>query len=57
MNFEAKIRLETSLKVLPYIIPQKKAIEMQITTKSIEDIIQEDVQDAEIIEENGKNNE
>ena len=48
-NEEQKVRLDTSLKVLPYIIPQKKAIEMTVTSKSIEDIIKEDIEEAKII--------
>ena len=50
-NGDDKTSLETALKVLPYIIPQKKAMDIQITTKSIEQIIQETIPEAEIIEE------
>ncbi len=45
-----KTRLDTALKTLEYIIPKKKSSEVTITTRKIEDIIQESIQEAEIIE-------
>lgn len=50
-NEEDKVKLETALKVLPYIIPQKKAMEMTVTHKTIEQIIQETIPEAEYTEE------
>jgi hypothetical protein len=50
-NDDDKIKLETSLKVLEYIIPKKKSSEVTVITKKIEDIIQESIQEAEIISE------
>ena len=46
-----KTSLDSAFKVLPYIIPQKKAMDVQITTKTIEQIIQETIPEAEIIDE------
>ena len=48
---DEKIQLETALKVLPYIAPQKKAAEITHINKTIEDIIKENTEEAEIIEE------
>ncbi len=55
-NDEDRRRLETALKVLPYITPQKKAIETTVITKSIEDIIKESTEEAEFeeIDENNR---
>ena len=50
-NDDSKTKLETALKVLPYIIPQKKAMEMTVTHKTIEQIIQETIPEAEYTEE------
>ena len=47
---EAKIRLDAAIKTLPYITPQKKAIETTIIQKSIEDIIKESTEEAEFTE-------
>ena len=47
---ESKIKLETALKVLPYIIPTKKAIETTITYRKLEDIITESIEEAQIID-------
>src|SRR5574343_20741 len=49
-NEEQKTRLDAAIKILPYIMPQKKAIEMSVITRKLEDIIQEHIQDAEILE-------
>lgn len=43
--------LETAIKILPYITPQKKAVETTITMRKLEDIISEHIQEAEIIDE------
>jgi len=49
-NESEKTRLETAIKVLGYVTPQKKAIETTITIKKIEDIIQEAIPEAEFTE-------
>jgi hypothetical protein len=49
-NEEQKTRLDAAIKILPYIMPQKKAIEMNVITRKLEDIIQESIQEAEIVE-------
>ena len=49
-NEEQKTRLDAAIKILPYIMPQKKAIEMNVITRKLEDIIQESIEDAEIVE-------
>ena len=46
---DPKTRLKTSLDVLEYIVPKKKSSEVTITTRKIEDLIQETIQEAEII--------
>ena len=46
-NEDEKRRIETALKVLPFIVPQKRAVENTIITKKIEDIIQETIPEAE----------
>jgi hypothetical protein len=57
-NDSDKTKLETALKVLPFIVPVKKAMEMTITSKKIEDLISESIEEAQIIDdkkvENGK---
>ena len=50
-------RLETAIKVLPYITPQKKATEITHLTKKIEDIIAEHTEEAEFIEIKNPENE
>ena len=55
-NDEAKIRLDSAFKTLPYIMPLKKAIDVQITTRKLEDIIEETIQEAEIITEEKQDN-
>lgn len=47
---EQKTRLDTALKVLPYIMPQKKAIETTVITRKLEDIISESIEEAQIID-------
>lgn len=47
---EQKTRLDTALKVLPYIIPQKKAIETTVIHRKLEDIISESIEEAQIID-------
>ncbi len=49
-NEQQKIRLETALKLIGFITPQKKAIETTVITKSIEDIIKESTEEAEFKE-------
>jgi hypothetical protein len=49
-NEESKVKLETALKVLEYIIPKKKSTETTIITRKLEDIIQDHIQEAEVIE-------
>lgn len=55
-NEEQKTRLDTALKLIGYITPQKKAIETTVIHKKIEDIIAESVEEAEFkeIDENKK---
>lgn len=55
-NDESKVKLETALKVLEYIIPKKKSTETTIITRKLEDIIQEHIEDAEIIEDKTSDN-
>ena len=43
-------RLKTALDVLKYITPVKKQSEVVITTRKIEDLIQDDIEEAEIID-------
>ena len=45
-----KIKLDTAIKILPYIMPQKKAIETTVIHRKLEDIISESIQEAEIID-------
>ena len=49
-NENGKDRLNAAFKTLPFIIPIKKQAEVIITTRKIEDLIQEDIEEAEIIE-------
>ena len=49
-NENEKVSLDTATKILPFITPQKKAIETTIITKSIEDIIKESTTEAEFTE-------
>jgi hypothetical protein len=56
-NEESKVKLETALKVLEYIIPKKKSTESVITVRKLEDIIQDHIQEAEIISEKPEDNE
>lgn len=44
--------LKTALQVLEYIIPKKKSSEVTITTRKLEDIIADHIQEAEIIPDN-----
>src|SRR5574343_1829413 len=46
---DAKTSLDTALKVLPYIIPTKKAVEMNVITRKLEDIIAESYEEAQIV--------
>ena len=55
-NEDQKLRLDSAFKTLPYIMPQKKAIEVQVTTRKLEDIIEETIQEAEIISEEKQDN-
>lgn len=48
---EQKTRLDTALKVLEYIIPKKKSTELTISTRKLEDIISESIEEAQIIDE------
>lgn len=48
---EQKTRLDTALKVLEYIIPKKKSTELTISTRKLEDIISESIEEAQIINE------
>jgi hypothetical protein len=48
---EQKTRLDTAIKILPYIMPQKKAIETTVITRKLEDIISESIEEAQIIDE------
>lgn len=52
---EQKTRLDTALKVLPYIIPTKKSIETTIITRKLEDIISESIEEATIIDSKSDN--
>lgn len=52
---DAKTRLDTSLKVLPYIIPTKKAIETTVIHRKLEDIITESIEEATIIDNKADN--
>ena len=56
-NEEQKIRLDTALKLMGFVTPQKKAIETTVIQKKIEDIIAESAEEAEFkeIDENEKN--
>ena len=49
-NENEKVRLETAIKTLGYVTPQKKAIETTIIVKKIEDIIKESTKEAEFTE-------
>ena len=49
-NESQKVRLDTAFKTMPYIKPQKKAIETTIIVKKIEDIIKESTEEAEFTE-------
>jgi hypothetical protein len=46
-----KTSLDTALKVLEYIIPKKKSTELTISTRKLEDIISESIEEAQIIDE------
>ena len=52
-NENEKIRLETALKVIEYIVPKKKSSELTVITRKIEDLICESIEEAEIIEDKG----
>ncbi len=52
---DPKTSLDTALKVLPYIIPTKKAVEMNVITRKLEDIIAESYEEAQIVQESDKN--
>ena len=45
-----KTSLDAAFKVLPYIMPQKKAIEVNVIHRKLEDIISESIEEAEIID-------
>ena len=47
---DEKRSLDTALKVLPFIAPQKKQVEQTIITRNIEDLIKEDIEETEIID-------
>jgi hypothetical protein len=47
---EQKTRLDTALKILEYIIPKKKSTELTISTRKLEDIISESIEEAQIID-------
>lgn len=47
-NEEDKIKLETALKILEYIVPKKKSSEVTITSRKLEDIIEE-IEEAQIL--------
>ena len=49
-NANEKISLDTATKILPFITPQKKAIETTITIKKIEDIIADHAEKAQFTE-------
>ena len=49
-NNDDNKRLNTALKVLPFIAPQKKQVETTVITRNIEDLIKEDIEEAEIID-------
>ena len=55
-NENEKVRLETAIKTLGYVTPQKKAIETTIIVKKIEDIIKESTKEAEFTEIESSNN-
>jgi hypothetical protein len=38
-----KVKLDTAFKLLPYILPQKRAIDMQVTAVKIEDLIKSEL--------------
>ena len=42
--------LKTAMQLLEYVIPKKKSSEVVITTRKLEDIINDHIQDAEIID-------
>ena len=44
--------LKTAMQLLEYVIPKKKSSEVVITTRKLEDIINDHIQDAEIIKDN-----
>lgn len=46
-----KTSLDTALKVLEYIIPKKKSTELTISTRKLEDIISESIEEAQIIDD------
>ena len=54
-NKNDKVSLDTATKLLPFITPQKKAIETTIIVKKIEDIIKESTEEAEFKEINPEN--
>ena len=47
---DPKTSLDAAFKVLPYIMPQKKAIEVNVVHRKLEDIISESIEEAEIID-------
>ena len=47
---DPKTSLDSAFKVLPYIMPQKKAIEVNVIHRKLEDIISESIEEAEIID-------
>ena len=49
--------LNTALKVLPFIAPQKKQVETTVITRNIEDLIKEDIEEAEIVTKSEQNKE
>ncbi len=56
-NDNDKVSLDTATKILPFIMPQKKAIETTIIMKKIEDIIQESTEEVEFKEIKQENSE
>ena len=50
-NDDPDKKLKTALQVLEYIIPKKKSQEITVTTRKLEDIISDHIEEAQIIEE------
>ena len=50
IELDREKRLKTAFNTLPYIAPQKKQVETTVITRNIEDLIKEDIEEAEIID-------